>query len=656
MININVNSAYPSTDEVYSHELNYGGSRKIAIAFWEDSNPIDLSGKDLTATFVTNKRLIAESVSLTNIDGNTAELNISSTNNYTIIPGKMLVEIEIKEGDKKLYPSTALVVKVRGSILDDAEVDSDSYGNVADIVREVAAARGSYQTLGARLNAYATDIATLKSKFPITYNELAASLQNTINSILSNIDTLNEKFPIAYTDLTTSLQNTINGKFDFVDVSLQSSTIFDSTVVLGKIYHGTISGVEYLWWNVEGNSSTDKTQFRWSKNGIEWRKKENGTWSSWSYAIADNSVTYNALSTTLQEIIDGKVDVSDIEDCMYYTTDTISSVSALNVNAYASEFIKYGLILTSSAATAFEVPSGTKAEMTVTAVGTVSSNNPAIRCITFPGISGLKWYQEVTSIGQTFTAGSWTRVNVRDEVVLKPNTTIGFDSNGCIAQIINVLGTTLGAGYGSNIRAIYINSSITTVSDDVFTTAPNLNSLYIDNVPGAVTFGETIQTKIANREFSVIYRDSINLVRSLAISQKGTYERLIGLLPNYSIGFNSNGSVITRANVTDIGAGGIGNSNVRSIYVAPKVTSISSSIISATIGLTTDTLDLYIDNSQNDINIASEVLSDSRITIHYKGSFSVIDLLLNSQLQLNDRVTTLENTVGGLINGDEVSY
>lgn len=240
MININVNSAYPSTDEVYSHELNCGGSRKIAIAFWEDSNPIDLSGKDLTATFVTNKRLIAESVSLTNIDGNTAELNISSTNNYTIIPGKMLVEIEIKEGDKKLYPSTALVVKVRGSILDDAEVDSDSYGNVADIVREVAAARGSYQTLGARLNAYATDIATLKSKFPITYNELAASLQNTIN-----------------------------GKFDFVDVSLQSSTIFDSTVVLGKIYHGTISGVEYLWWSVEGNSSTDKTQFRWSKNGIE---------------------------------------------------------------------------------------------------------------------------------------------------------------------------------------------------------------------------------------------------------------------------------------------------------------------------------------------------------------------------------------------------
>lgn len=626
MININVNSAYPSTDEVYSHELNCGGSRKIAIAFWEDSNPIDLSGKDLTATFVTNKRLIAEDVELEKINDNIAQLDISSTENYRILPGTMLVEIKIAEGNKELYPSSALVIKVRRSIIDDAEVTPESYGTVSEILQEVAEARGNFNSLGARLNntddKFPVDTSNIKDN-AVTTNKLAGSAVTT-SKIYPNAVTENK---IANGSVTTdkiavhAVTSDRIGNEEVKTVNIKDGAVGESKIASGAVTSGKLGVGAVSSAKIDTNAVTENK-------------------------IANNAVTYAKLSSELQGTIDGKADLTDLDELLRYFPYTINTASQLNISGYASEYGRYGLKLVGSAANSFGVESGTLAEMKVIGVGEVSAQNPFIRVLEFPQISGLKWYQEVTSIGQTFTAGSWTRVNVRDEVVLKPNTTIGFDSNGCIAQIIKVLGTTLGAGYGSNIRAIYINSSITTVSDDVFTTAPYLKSLYIDNVPGAVTFGETIQTKIANREFSVIYRDNINLVRSLAISQKGTYERLIGLLPNYSIGFNSNGIVITRANVTDIGAGGIGNSNVRSIYVAPKVTSISSSIISATIGLTTDTLDLYVDNSQDNINIASAVLSDSRITIHYKGSFSVIDLLLNSQLQLNDRLTTFENTVG----------
>lgn len=251
MINIFLNSSYPVTENVYSNELNANGGRKLDIAFWEDdSTPFDVSDKDVTATFVTDNVLIADSIIVDTKHGNRITLDISSNNNYTIIPGTMLVEFEFKKNNIVTAPATAMIVKVRGSIKNNAQITPESYGTVSEILAEVAEARGTFNSLDERLDDIDSQLGTLDSDIDdISYD---------LNQLCS-----------------------------FIEV-VSSAQMFDNNTRVGAIFHGSYSGVEYLFWTVEVGS--DKTQYRISKNGIEWRKKENDTWGTFSIALPDNAV------------------------------------------------------------------------------------------------------------------------------------------------------------------------------------------------------------------------------------------------------------------------------------------------------------------------------------------------------------------------------
>ncbi|MEE3428581.1 MAG: hypothetical protein VZQ55_06410 [Ruminococcus sp.] len=154
MIDININSSYPHTDEVYTNVLNKGGSKKINIAFFDDDIPLDLSSANVTATFVTNGFLIAEDIEVSKADNsnNIVILDITSNSAYTLIPGKMLVEFKFTKDDKELYPATAMCIYVKSSIRDNAKILPESIGTVAEIIKEVIKARKDFNDLDARLN------------------------------------------------------------------------------------------------------------------------------------------------------------------------------------------------------------------------------------------------------------------------------------------------------------------------------------------------------------------------------------------------------------------------------------------------------------------------------------------------------------------------
>lgn len=154
MIDININSSYPHTDEVYTNVLNKGGSKKINIAFFDDDIPLDLSSSNVTATFVTNGFLIAEDIEVSKADNsnNIVILDITSTSAYTLIPGKMLVEFKFTKNNEELYPATAMCIYVKSSIRDNAKILPESIGTVAEIIKEVIKARKDFNDLDARLN------------------------------------------------------------------------------------------------------------------------------------------------------------------------------------------------------------------------------------------------------------------------------------------------------------------------------------------------------------------------------------------------------------------------------------------------------------------------------------------------------------------------
>lgn len=449
MINIYLNSAYPATEKVYSNELNANGGRKLDIAFWsDDSTPYDLTDKEVTATFVTNKTLIADSILVSEKNENTIELDISSNSDYTIIPGDMLVEFEFKKGDEVTSPATAMIVHVRGSIKNDAQITPDSYGTVSEILQEVAGARGNYNNLPERLNAQDTDI----------------------NSLKRRTTTAEEKI--------SGIESVLPTKVNYVDLGNTSYNVFDVYTAENTIYHAKISEVgyeeiEYAFYTVT-KSSTERAQYRFSINGIEMRTYRDGEWEEFNSYL---------------------------------------NINAPNVTVWDYE---------TSAANNFTVPTtfaGKIGDMVILTTGT--------------GIGGAVFILKriISSYGST--SYYWENVSVKEQLeeleekaLNKPSVSIGFDTNDIIAQITNSVSGSIGAGsFSSSIKKIYISSNITYITDGLLSTCiPTI--LYIDNIPGAVEFGTTLQSKITNGDITVYYKSQFELVNLYAASQKNLNTRV----------------------------------------------------------------------------------------------------------------------------------
>ena len=119
----------------------------------------------VTATFATDGYLISDSVACTL--NSTADVITVPLENFKSMSGFLAIEIKIANGETQvLNTPLTLKVMVTPSLAENSRINSESAGNFAEISREVATARGSSNSLGARLDKTDKSIARKLDSMP----------------------------------------------------------------------------------------------------------------------------------------------------------------------------------------------------------------------------------------------------------------------------------------------------------------------------------------------------------------------------------------------------------------------------------------------------------------------------------------------------------
>ena len=152
VINIDVNSRLSQNVYLICNNKD-SGTRFVDVHLFANTEIFDVSGCTVTAAIVTDGFLIDEEVTCA-VDKNIVTVPIdNSTDSYS---GIMLVELQIKDVDNNvLLTPIAFKVRVSKSITDDAMINEKSMGTVAEVIKEIAAARGNYESLDKRLESKA---------------------------------------------------------------------------------------------------------------------------------------------------------------------------------------------------------------------------------------------------------------------------------------------------------------------------------------------------------------------------------------------------------------------------------------------------------------------------------------------------------------------
>ena len=333
-----------------------------------------------------------------------------------------------------------------------------------------------------------------------------------------------------------------------------------------------------------------------------------------------------------------------------YAINTIADLDVLNVPYYGGYNInrKWNLILYSNAASELGVPNGTSAIMECFESNYYysSSSMPETirqRTLTFPAHKDLKFIQHVNSwgnpYGAPFSGGDWTRS--RGTTIDIPTKCIGFDLNGCVKESANPNSTQVYINFMSGLSAFFASSKITEITRDFINFNPNLTDIYIDkyiydNITVYLPEGSSI---------AVHYKDEFNLSDLLANSQAILNKRL-DAENTKCIAFGSDGSIISTT--TTGSTSGVlfdftlkNGEDATAIFISKgQYSSIQSSFYTSNPNLTT----IYLNEFDGENTIDLNLPVGSTITVKRRGSFSLTDLLANSQAALEDRIYALENS------------
>lgn len=119
----------------------------------------------VTATFATDGYLISDSVACTL--NSTADVITVPLENFKSMSGFLAIEIKIANGETQvLNTPLTLKVMVTPSLAENSKINNESVGNFVEISREVITARGSSNSLGARLDKTDKSIAQKLDSMP----------------------------------------------------------------------------------------------------------------------------------------------------------------------------------------------------------------------------------------------------------------------------------------------------------------------------------------------------------------------------------------------------------------------------------------------------------------------------------------------------------
>lgn len=503
IINLNIEEAYPTFQEIFSHELNANGGKVLEIKFYKGNDLLELTGVTITATFVTDGYLVAEDVAVAKGNDDICTLDISNTDDYKLLPGTMLVEFKfLGANDKTYYPPTAMVVKVAKSIMTDAQVTPESYGTVSEILQEVANARGNFANLNARLTDDETRLADVETKNEKQFNfeELSGDKFNeaidvdTLYSIYSNgaywlvgnfSDSEQWRFEyvlglevrhkvngvwqdwvrvadsaivsevIAARDTYVNLNTRLNAEFAarmmFVDLGVQSASVFDDNTDVNVIYKAVLSGIGVLFFN------TGNCQYRFRYGYVEYRIYDGSAWGSW-VAFAKQTDVDNLANSTPKITV---WDYATSEDNDFVVPETFS---------------------------------GKLGDIVVVTTGTGGGGKvfSLVKIITTYGTSSYLWEENIFSDNlksALLTKADYSNINAI------------FASDGKLLDVSR--DTVLPSPNTSAVNA-YLDKNVTTISKSTLLTYyPNLTTVYVDN-------DETDVTITGEGSLTFVFKGSFN--------------------------------------------------------------------------------------------------------------------------------------------------
>ena len=146
---------------VYVASVLDSNVRYLEITLYQNGNVITLSNTaTATASLVTDNVLVNDSVNCT-ISDNIITVPLEDLQRH----GNLDVQVTVTEGTKVLAIPFPIQVRVTPNIAENAQIDENSLGSYAEVVHEIAEARGTYTTL---------------------HNAIAAKLDNADGSVKEN--------------------------------------------------------------------------------------------------------------------------------------------------------------------------------------------------------------------------------------------------------------------------------------------------------------------------------------------------------------------------------------------------------------------------------------------------------------------------------------
>lgn len=133
---------------VYVASVLDSNVRYLEMTLYQNGNVIALSNEAIaTASLVTDNVLVNDSVNCT-ISNNIITVPLEDLQRH----GNLDVQVTVTEGTKVLAIPFPIQVRVTPNIAENAQVDENSLGSYAEVVQEIAAARGDYPDLKDRLD------------------------------------------------------------------------------------------------------------------------------------------------------------------------------------------------------------------------------------------------------------------------------------------------------------------------------------------------------------------------------------------------------------------------------------------------------------------------------------------------------------------------
>ena len=270
--------------------VNDKAVRYLDVTLTASGEKLTFADCTVTATFATDGYLISDAVACTL--NSTADVITVPLENFKSMSGFLAIEIKIANGETQvLNTPLALKVKVTPSLLDKSMISKDSAGTTAEICREVATARGDYDSLNARLNGI--DSAVTNKAEKSTVSQLSARMQTAETSLAGKAN-------------ATDVNNALKNKEDNSNKVISKTDITDRNVNYPSIEY--LDAYYYKANELYSSEETDELLGNKADSNSVYSKVE-----------ADN-------------LLGGKADKADVDDVKAYIGYTDEDIAGLCVD------------------------------------------------------------------------------------------------------------------------------------------------------------------------------------------------------------------------------------------------------------------------------------------------------------------------------------